>query len=238
MTYLQKTSTSILAVAFSGFVVLPALADSEKFYQALSKTQEQEHSLAARELENLGQQLQRRGDLANAYRSQATSILIQYDFDPYRYAVPSTSTFRKGEYNRPDWYVLSSCWSNDRDGFSGGSCEFGISWTQPPTKIKNFGGVIALSNKLKVSSSKENLRGILDAVAIPKLKANESVISSCEITSSSGKKQGVLALVTYNAKLKKYTKVRQAWYPNVQVKRLQSVDSKKVTCPPPYDPEG
>jgi hypothetical protein len=236
MTYSRKISVPVLAVVFFSSIIHPALAETDQFYQALSKTQEQENSLAAKDLEILGRQLQKRGDLVNAYRSQATSTLIRERLDPYQYAVPSTA--RKGAYNRPDWYHLDSCWSNDRDGFSGGSCEFGIGWMEPPTNIKNFGGVVILDNKLTSSSSKDNVRGILDTVVLPKLKANESVVSSCTITNISGKKQGVLALVTYNAKSKKFTKIRQAWYPNIQAKRLQAVDSKQVTCPIPYDPEG
>jgi hypothetical protein len=236
MTYLQKISTSLLTITFFSSIVSPVLADTDQFYQALSKTQEQEYSLAAKDLEILGRQLQKRGDLANAYRSQAASILIRNHLDPYQYATPST--IRKGAYNRPEWYHLGSCWSNDRDGFSGGSCNFGIGWMEPPTNIKNFGGVIMLDKQLITSSSKTNVRGFLDMVVVPKLKTNESVVSSCEITNDNGKKQGVLALVTYNAKLKKFTKVRQAWYPNIQAKRLQPIDAKRVTCPPPYDPEG
>ena len=236
MTYTQKISTSILAITFFGSIVSPALADSDEFYRALSKIQEQKHSLAARDLEVLGRQLQKRGDLANAYRSQATSTLIRERLDPYQYATPSTIT--KGAYHRPDWYRFGSCWSNGRDGFSGGSCEFGVGWMEPPTNIKNFGGIVILDNQLITPPSKNNVRGILDTVVVPRLKANESVVSSCEITNSNGKKQGVLALVTYNAKLNTYTKVRRAWYPNIQAKRLQPVESKKVTCPMPYDPEG
>jgi hypothetical protein len=235
MNYLQKISTSFLTITFFSSIIHPAFAETDQFYQALSKTQEQENSLAAKDLEILGLQLQKRGDLTNAYRSQATSILIRERLDPYQYAIPST--VRKGAYNRPDWYHLDSCWSNDRDGFSGGSCQFGIGWMEPPTNIKNFGGIIILDNQLTTNSPKTNIRGFLDTVVVPKLKVNESVESSCEITNN-GKKQGVLALVTYNAKLKKFTKIRQAWYPNIQAKRLQPIDAKRVTCPVPYDPEG
>lgn len=226
-----------MAITAISMLSTKAFAESDPFYQALSKTQQQENSLAARELEIISQQLQKRGDLANAYRSQAASILVRYKLDPYQYNVfdPKNSELR---YSRPKWYYLDSCWSNDHDGFSGGSCEFGIGWMEPPTSIKNFGGVVILDNNLTSSSSKENVRGILDTVVLPKLKANESVVSSCEITNISGKKQGVIALVTYNAKLKKFTKIRQAWYPNTQAKRLQAVDSRQVTCPIPYDPEG
>jgi hypothetical protein len=236
MTYPQKIITSILVITSCSSIATQVLADSDPFYQALSKTQEQEDSLAAKDLEILGRQLQKRGDLTNAYRSQATSILIRDRLDPYQYGVPST--IRKGAYNRPEWYHLDSCWSNDHDGFSGGSCEFGIGWMEPPTNIKNFGGVIILDNQLTTNSPKAKVRGFLDVVVVPKLKVNESVESSCEITNNNGKKQGVLALVTYNSKLKKYTKIRRAWYPNTQMKRLQPIDVKRVTCPPPYDPEG
>jgi ribosomal protein L28 len=234
----RKITASLLATIAISMFSNKAFADSDPFYQALSKTQEQNNSLAAKELEIIGQQSQKRGDLANAYRSQAASILIRYNLDPYQYSTFNTSRTGEPIYGRPKWYHLESCWSNDRDGFSGGSCEFGIGWMEPPTNIKNFGGIVILDNKLASSSSKDNVRGILDTVVLPKLKVNESVVSSCEITSVSGKKQGVLALVTYNAKSKKFTKIRQAWYPNIQAKRLQAVDSKQVTCPIPYDPEG
>jgi hypothetical protein len=236
MTYLQKIITSILAITFYGSILSPALADSDPFYQALSKTQKQEHSLAAKDLEILGRQLQKRGDLANAYRSQATSTLIRENLDPYQYAVPSTVI--KGGYNLPDWYRFGSCWSNDRDGFSGGSCEFSVGWMEPPTNIKNFGGIVILKNQLTTPPTKNSIQGILDTVVVPRLKANESVVSSCETTNNNGKKQGILALVTYNSKLNTYTKIRRAWYPNIQAKRLQPVDPKRVICPPPYDPEG
>jgi hypothetical protein len=236
MTYTRKISVFVLTITFFSSIIYPVLAETDQFYQALAKTQEQKHSLAAKDLEILGRQLQKSGDLANAYRSQATSTLIRERLDPYQYAVPSTE--RKGAYNRPEWYHLDSCWSNDHDGFSGGSCEFSIGWMEPPTNIKNFGGIIILDNQLTRDSSKTNVRGFLDTVVVPKLKVSESVVSSCEITNSSGKKQGVLALVTHNAKLKKFTKIRQAWYPNIQAKRLQAIDPKKVTCPAPYDPEG
>jgi hypothetical protein len=238
MTYPQKIITSILVITSCSSMATQVLADSDPFYQALSKTQEQEHSQAARELEILGRQLQKRGDLANAYRSQATTSLIRYELDPYKDSTPYT--YRGGEkgYYGPKWYHLSSCWSNDRDGFSGGSCDFGIKWVEPPTNIKNFGGIVVLSNSLGTGVSKRNTHGILDVAIVPKLRANESVVSSCEITNSSGKKQGVLALATFISKLNKYTRIRQAWYPNTQTKRLQPIDVKRVTCPPSYDPEG
>ncbi len=236
LTYPQKTSISILGITFLSSVAFPALANPSQFYQALAKTQKGDHSLAIKDLEILGSQLRERGDLINAYRSEATSILINYDLNSDQYAVPSTSI--KGLYNRPNWYIFDSCWSNNGDGFSGGSCEFGIGWMQPPTKTKNFGGVIILTNRLSPNLSKGDINGFLDAVVIPKLKSNETVISSCESANSFGKKQNVLALTTFNSKLNKYTKIRQAWYPNIQMKRLQPIDAKRVTCPPPYDPEG
>jgi hypothetical protein len=238
MTYLRKIITSVLVLASFGSTATQVLAESDPFYQALSKTQEQEYSLSAKELETLGRQLQRRGDLVNAYRSQAASSSIRYNLDPYQYSKPYTYQDGYKGYHGPDWYHLSSCWSNDQDGFSGGSCEFGIEWSEPPTNIKNFGGVIILSNALTTASSEKRHRGILDMVVVPKLKVNESVVSSCETTNSVGKKQGILALVTYNAKMNKFTKIRQAWYPDIQAKRLKPIDSKLVNCPDPYDPEG
>jgi hypothetical protein len=45
-------------------------------------------------------------------------------------------------------------------------------------------------------------------------------------------------LATFISNLNKYTKIRQAWYPNTQTKRLQPIDVKRVICPPPYDLEG
>lgn len=238
MTYLRKIITSILVIASFGSTATRALADPDPFYQALSKTQEQEYSLSAKELETLGRQLQRRGDLVNAYRSQAASLSIRYNLDPYQYSIPYT--FQGGEkgYHIPAWFYFGSCWSNNQDGFSGGSCEFGVEWMKPPTNIKNFGGVVVLNNALTINSSERNPRGVLDVVVVPKLKVNESVVSSCETTNSVGKKQGVLALVTYNAKLNKFTKIRQAWYPDIQAKRLKSIDPQRVNCPDPYDPEG
>jgi hypothetical protein len=238
MTYPQQIITAILVITSLSSMATQVLADSDPFYQSLSKTQEQEHSQAARELEILSRKLQRRGDLANAYRSQATTSLIRYDLDPYRNSTPYTYAGGERGYHRPEWYHGGSCWSNDHDGFSGGSCDFGISWVEPPTDIKNFGGIVIFDNSLNTSASKKNIRGILDVAIVPKLRANESVVSSCEITNSSGKKQGVLALATFISKLNKYTKIRQAWYPNIQTKRLEPIDIKRVTCPPSYDPEG
>jgi hypothetical protein len=238
MSYARKTIISALVASALCTTSTQAFADSDHFHQSLSKTQKQEHSQAAKELEILGRQLQKRGDLANAYRSQAATSLIRYELDPYRYSTPYTYKGGEQGYHSPEWYHLSSCWSNDQDGFSGGSCNFGIGWVEPPTDIKNFGGIVVFDNNLNTSASKNNVRGILDIAIVPKLRANESVVSSCETTSSVGKKQGVLALVTYNARSKKYTKIRQAWYPDIQAKRFQPIDAKKVTCPIPYDPEG
>jgi hypothetical protein len=237
MTYPQKIITSILVIASFSSQATQVFAESDLFHQALSKTQKEEYSLAARELEILGSKLQKRGDLANAYRIQATTVLIRHKLDPYRYSIPFTYANGEQGYHKKNWEHLASCWSNDRDGFSGGSCEFGIEWAEPPTNIKNFGGIVVFDNTLK-TSSRRDIRGILDIAVVPKLRANESVVSSCEMTNSAGKKQGVLALVTYNEKSKKYTKIRQAWYPDIQSKRLQPIDSKRVSCPIPYDPEG
>jgi hypothetical protein len=222
MVHSRQVIASILLFSALGIFGDRAVADSDPFYQAIARTQNRQHSQAIEELDTLGSQFQQQGDLTNAYRSQAMASFIRYELDPYKY----------GRY-RPDWYHTSSCWGGAPIG-----C-YGMSWVEPPTAVGNFGGLLIFDSPRANTpvGSTPMPDGLLDAVVVPKLNANEQVSVLCHIISGPRKNQSAIALVTYNAQLNKFTKIRKAWYTDRQTKRIKSIEPRKVTCPDPYDPE-
>jgi hypothetical protein len=74
------------------------------------------------------------------------------------------------------------------------------------------------------------INGILDTVVVPKLRDNETVEQLCEITGGERKGQGALAIASYDAKLEKFTRIRQAWYTDLKSKRILPTDPKQVRC--------
>jgi hypothetical protein len=232
MDYQKKTIVYILAIASFGTIATQAVAVSDPFYQALAKTQKQQYTQASQELEAIGRKFQGQGNLTDAYRNQATASLIRYERD-------SLAEYqKKGSVTVPNWIRFGSCWGPGVDAINGvGGCSMSVSWVEPPTIIKKFSGLVVLNNHLSYASTEAtqaqgtpSINGILDAVVVPKLKANELVTSFCKITSGSRKDQAALALVTYDANRNKYTKIRKAWYTDFQTKRIQSIEPNRVSC--------
>lgn len=232
MDYPKRTIVSILSIVSFGTISTQAIAVSDPFYQALAKTQKQQYTQASQDLETLGRKFQRQGDLTNAYRSQATALLIRYERDLL------AEYQKKGSFSVQNWIRFGSCWGPGVDAINGvGGCNTSVSWVEPPTTIKKFGGLVVFNNHLNYSSTEAtqpqgtpSIRGILDTVVVPKLKANESVTSFCKITSGSRKNQGALALVTYDANRNKFTKIRKAWYTDFQTKRIRPIETNRVSC--------
>jgi hypothetical protein len=215
-----------------------AFANSDRFYAALAKTEKQQFTAASQELEKLGQQYLQKGDRLNAYRSQATAALIRYERD-------SLAEYKqKGKYSTtPNWVGFGSCWASARKTDNNDSCAFGVNWTTPPTKIKNYGGLITLDKHLGYfppnpaqGQAAASIRGIVDAVVVPKLNNSENITSSCKVIAGINEGEGALALVTYDNKLNKYTKIRQAWYTDFQARRILTIDPTLVSCPDPEVP--
>jgi hypothetical protein len=230
MSYSQKTAFSILAIAIISIFNTPTLANPDSFYRALEKTRKQHYTQAIRELESLGRQFKQRGDLVNAYRNQATAVVIRYERDSL------AKVERDGSALDRDWETLGTIWDGNtnigtgRDGNTNiGVGSFTVSFMEPPTAIKNFGGLIVFGRVSKYVG-KQPIYGFLDTKVVPKLKANESVVYSCQITSGFRANKPVFALATYNTKLNSYTKIRQAWYPNIKTERIQSIDPSFVKC--------
>jgi hypothetical protein len=220
--------SSLLLITFFITVSTQAKVNFSSFDQALAKTQKQQYTEAIQDLEVLSRQLKKRGDISNAYRSKATAEYIRYKKD-------SLATYKeKGSYSAtPDWINFSTCIGSDTKIKEEGC--FGATWVIPRTDINNFGGLIVFDNHLEYFKG-ASVRGILDTVVVPKLRANELVLGFCT-TNSGARKTAAFALVTYNAKQDKYTNIRRAWYPDFQAKRLKPIDPKRVSCPDPYNPE-
>jgi hypothetical protein len=220
----QKTIASILLVVASlNTFSTQVIAGSGSFRQALAKTQQQQYTEAIQDLGILGRQLQKQGDIFNAYRSQATASVIRHERDSL------TEYKEKGARSAlPVWRRFGTCLNSDKNNKEE-SC-FGASWVTPITNIKNFGGLVVFDNHLEYINGSASIRGILDTAVVPRLQNNELVTSFCKINSGAKKGQQALALVTYNAKQNKYTKIRQAWYPDFQTRRIQQVKTNLVSC--------
>jgi hypothetical protein len=232
MDYPKRTIVYILAIASFSTIATQAVAVSDPFYQALAKTQKQQYTEASQDLEALGRKLQSQGDLTNAYRSQATASMIRYERD-------SLAEYKRtGSFSKPDWIRFGSCWGPGVDAINGtGGCSLSVSWVEPPTTIKKFGGLVVLDTHMGYSSTEASqtqggpsIVSISDTVVVPKFNANELVTSFCKITTGSRKNQGALALATYDSKRNKYTKIRRAWYTDFQTKRIQPIEPKYITC--------
>lgn len=218
------------SLTIAAAVATPSAAVDNPFYEALSKTQSQQFTEASEELDALGVAFQQKGDRVNAYRSQATAAAIRRHRD-------YVAEYKKnGSGTIPTWWKFGSCWGTGVDAVNGvGGCPFGVEWVQPPTKVKNMGGIITFTNHLGYSSPEQEkgaaaIKGFLDTAVVPMLKPNETVTSFCKITGGANKGQSALAVVTYNKKRDKYIKIRQAWYTDFQVKRIKSVTPNLVRC--------
>jgi hypothetical protein len=238
----QKFIAPILVVA-SLCTTSQAFAGSDRFYAALAKTEKQQFTAASQELEALGRQFLQKGDRLNAYRSQATAALIRYERDSL--ADYKQRYGKEGGYSsRASWVAIGSCWNAATETTDNNDiCTFSISWTKPPTKIKNYGGLITFEKHLEYfppnpakGKAAASIRSILDSVVVPKFNANEDINVTCKISSGANKGEGAIALVTYDNKLNKYTKIRQAWYTDFQAQRIRTVDPALVTCRDPEIP--
>jgi hypothetical protein len=238
----QKLIAPVLVVA-TLCATSQAFANSDRFYAALAKTEKQQFTSASQELEALSQQYLQKGDRLNAYRSQATAAVIRYERDSL--AEYKQRYGKEGGYStRPGWVGFGSCWASATEtADNNDGCAFSVNWMKPPTKIKNYGGLITFEKHLGYfppnlvkGQGAASIRGILDSVVVPKLNANEDVTSTCKITSGNNQGEGVLALVTYDNNLNKYTKIRQAWYTDFQAQRIRTIDPKLVSCPDPEVP--
>lgn len=223
-------STLLLTTSFS---TIPAqvMASPNSFDQVLVKTQKQQYTEAIQDLEALSRRFQKQGDSINTYRSQATISVLHYYQDSLAERKEKGSNSAK-----PNWIRFDTCLDSGTKNKEEGC--FGASWVTPPTNVKNFGGLVVFDNHLEYFQNSFPIRGILDVAVVPKLRANELVTSLCEINSGARKSQQAFALVTHNVKQDKYTKIRRAWYPDFQTKRLKSIDPKRISCSDPYNPEG
>jgi hypothetical protein len=224
MSYIQKIAALSILINFS--LITNVKSESIPFYESIAKTQKQKYTEASDNLEALGRRLKKQGDTSNAYRSLATAAYIRYERD-------SLLTYKRtGSHGaKPDW-VQMACWGGGpgTDSVTGQtSCKFGAGWVYPSTSIKNFGGLVVLENLLGYYDG-AGISGVLDTVVVPKLRNNETVEQLCEITGGGKKGQGALAIATYDSKLKKFTRIRQAWYTDFKAKRILSVDPKQVKC--------
>jgi hypothetical protein len=224
MSYLRKAV--VLSIFINGFLATNVKSQSSSFYESIAKTQNQKYTEASDNLEALGRKFKRQGNTSNAYRSLATAAYIRYERD-------SLLTYKRtGSHGaKPDW-VQMACWGEGTgtDSVTGQtSCKFGAGWVYPSTSIKNFGGLVVLQNLLGYHDGAA-ISGILDTVVVPKLKNNETIEQLCEITTGEKKGQGALAIATYDSKLEKFTKIRQAWYTDFNAKRIRSVNPTQVKC--------
>jgi hypothetical protein len=223
----QQTLAFLLLSALttsSACLTSTALANSDPFYQALAKTQKQQFDEAIKDLDSIGRQAQKQGKTLAAYRSQATASMLRYNRGDYK------------ESSVPEWYHFGACWGDKQLSCDAG---YGVEWAEPPTKIKGFGGIINLDKHLGYKNPDRpttSIRGLVDTVVVPKLQANESVVSRCQVNSGKFKDDQAVALVTYDAKQQKYTKIRRAWYPNLQTNRIESIGTNQVTCADPEVP--
>jgi hypothetical protein len=226
----RKKVIFALSCSISIAASTPSVAVSDPFYEALSKTQSQQYTEAGEELDALGAKFQRRGDRVNAYRSQATAAAIRHQRD---YVAENK---KNGAGTVPAWWRFGSCWGPGVDAYNGvGGCAFSVEWLQPPTKVKNMGGIITFTNHLEYEPERGSaaINGFLDTAVVPMLKTNETVTSFCKITGGVNRGQSALAVATYDKKQSKYVKIRQAWYTDFQAKRIKSVKPNLVACTSP-----
>jgi hypothetical protein len=205
-----------------------SLAAPDPFYRALAKTQQQQFTAASQDLENLGRQAQRRGQTSIAYRYLATASLIRFNRDRLAYIQKNDES-----PTLPSWYHFGSTLGRNEQGDK----TFAVEWAAPPTSISGFGGLIILNNHLGYLKTPNvagaSIDGIVDTAIVPKLKTNETVLSTCTITSGTRKNKSAIALVTYDPQQKKYLTPRRAWYLNLQSKRIQTIETQNISCPDP-----
>jgi hypothetical protein len=230
MSYLK--AIFILALTTSALVNSATIATSanDPFYTALDKTQQKRFTEAASELDALAVRYQRKGDYTNAYRSQATAEVIRYERD-YNANKEAGISSR----SRKDWVVSGSClYGVSPVTKKEDSCAFGLGYYKPPTKFKNMGGVVVLDSSIgRTPIQKNPVNGLLDVLVVPKIEPNEELrIIACNIASGSRKGQRTVALASLNKDGYEVLSIRQAWYPDIESKRFQSVNPKLVKCQP------
>jgi hypothetical protein len=220
----------ICCIALTNASSVRAQNNTDLFYEALSKTQQQKFTAAADSLDALASKFQRQGDRVNAYRSRAAALAVRLEGN-------DAAKFKKnGKRNTPDWYVTYNCLEFNNNKYM---CRLG-SYIHPiPDNSKNMGGIIALTNTLERIPSKsgeyEDVEGFLDIVAIPKLRQSEFVADNCRIMSGIHKGGRAVALTTNSIdQYSKYinTNNRLAWHADNQAKRFKSIDPKIVECTP------
>jgi hypothetical protein len=223
MPYQRKIVALLCTFIFLG-VISSMIAANDDFYTAIAKTQKRQFTEAVKALEMLSRQAKKRGDLAAAYRSKATALAIQSDIDWRGF----------GRLNHlpvePTQKYSGTCLED---------CKFALEWVDPATVFDGFGGIIILSNNLRKTDYVETVRilGILDTAIVPKMQAEEFIDHShCKINSGALRDKMVIALVQYSSDQNKSPKIRRAWYPNLQTKRLQVIPPRQISCADPEQP--
>jgi hypothetical protein len=223
MSYQRKIVSSLCTFISLG-VIPSAIAATDPFYMAIAKTQKLQFTEAVKALETISWQAKKRGDMAAAYRSKATALAIQSDID------------RRG-FGRLEHLPIVP--NQKYSGACLEDCKFGLEWVDPATVFDGFGGIITLDNNLRKPDSKQKERtfGILDVVVVPKMQADELIEHSyCKINSGVLRDKTVIALVKYSPDQNRYIKIRRAWYPNLQTKRLQVIPPRQISCADPEQP--
>jgi hypothetical protein len=226
MSHLYKEMTALGIASILGMPSLAVHAQiivqnrAEDLYnQGIRKTRQEDYRGAIADLQRAANLFNQQRNSTNAYKSKALAIYLQF----------LASRLQSGGNSEPlpNWYKSGRCLGTP-------ICQYGIVWAAPASEQTAFGGILILTEKLRMlnrpDGSGEPIDAVLDVQIVPKLRPGEVLSTNCQFREKT--EPELLAIVQTrgfeNADL--YTQVRQAWRVNLRTKTIVTIPNRNITC--------